>query len=377
VGRRYSRIRRRSRLLVAATAISILALALCAASASAGPGRQFFGVVPQTDVTPAELDRMQSNAVGTIRVLFPMPQIQPGVDEFRWEVADALVGAAAARGIRVMPTLYGTAGWVNLLDGDADCGGGCAPTTNRGRDAWADFASAAVARYGPGGEFWGLNPHCPAASPCSPLPIRAWQIWNEQNSPKYFHPRPNAGRYARLLESAGAAIHAKDPSAEVITGGMWGPPSADEVTPTAEYVRQLYAASGRRPAFDAVAVHPYSPNLVGVNEQVEAVVNEIRRAGDNAGIWVTELGWASGGPRDNGLVKTPKGQARLLTSSIEGLLAKRRSWRIRGIQWYAWRDAPPDKTDCEWCPKSGLRSVSGAAKPAARAFTRLVLANRG
>ena len=376
------------RIVAAAALIFVLALAAFAPKASAGPPRGFFGVVPQTAVTPAELDRMAANGVATVRVLFSMPEIETGLNEFQWANTDQLVAAAAARGIRVIPTLYGSPTWLNLLDGDADCGGGCAPNSNYGRSEWANFAAAVVGRYGPGGSFWTAAPDCPLplvckkreGAPCgcsTALPIQTWQIWNEQNSPKYFRPAPNPGRYAKLLAAAGNAIHAKDPNAEVITGGMWGPPSADEVTPTAQFVRQLYSASGPAPAFDAIAVHPYSPNLAGVSQQVRAVVNEIRRAGDDAGIWVTELGWASGGPRDNGLVKTPKGQARLLTSSIEGLIAKRRVWRIRGVQWYAWRDAPPELTDCEWCPMSGLRKVNGAPKPAAKAFRRLALANRG
>jgi hypothetical protein len=361
----------RGRIVAVATLIGLLALVVSAPSASAGTGREFFGVVPQTAVTPAELKRMSANGVGTIRVLFSMPEIEPELGEFVWANTDQLVAAAAARGIRVVPTLYGTPGWLNLLEGDADCGGGCAPATNLGRDAWADFAAAVVARYGPGGEFWATTTDPPYA-----LPIQTYQIWNEQNSPKYFHPEPSPGRYAKLLIAAGGAIHARDPNAEVLTGGMWGPPSADEVVPTAKYLRRLYRFSGVASAFDSVAVHPYSANLIGVSEQVEAVVREIKRARDDAGIWVTELGWASGGPRDNGLVKTPKGQARLLTSSIEELLAKRRVWRIRAVQWYAWRDAPPALTDCEWCPMSGLRKANGAPKPAARAFLRLALARR-
>jgi polysaccharide biosynthesis protein PslG len=378
----------RGRIVAAASLVLVLALAALAPRASAAVPRGFFGVVPQTAVTPEELDRMAANGVATVRVLFSMPEIEPAQDEFVWANTDQLVANAAARGIRVIPTLYGSTAWLNVLDGDAGCGGGCAPNSDLARDAWADFARALVDRYGPTGEFWKPPPYCPLPlvcetkgdAPCacaSALPIRTWQIWNEQNSPKYFHPGPNPARYAKLLAAAGAAIHARDPNAEVVTGGMWGPPGADEVTPTARFVRKLYAASGRSPAFDAIAVHPYAASLSGVAEQVEDVVNEIRRARDDAGIWVTELGWASGGPRDNGLVKTPKAQARLLTTSIDRLISKRRAWRIRGVQWYAWRDAPPNRTDCEWCPKSGLRGVNGAAKPAARAFKRLVLARRG
>jgi hypothetical protein len=378
--------RRSRRALLALAVLIVLAAFASSASARGGPSREFFGVVPQTAVTPSELDRMGDNGVGAIRVLFSMPAIEPELSQYDWEFTDSLVRDAAARGIRVIPTIFGTPSWLNRADGDEYCPGTCAPSSEATRNVWADFAAALVARYGPKGSFWAPTQDCPiplicrrGPPPCgctSALPILTWQIWSEQNSPKYFAPAPSARRYGRLLAVTAGRIHAVDPKAEVITGGMWGPPSADEVIPTAQYLRQLYAVPGVKSSFDAVAVHPYAPSLDRVSDQVKAVLRVIRAAGDDAGIWITELGWASDGPRDNGLVKTPKAQARLLTSSVSNLIAKRLAWRIRGVLWYAWRDAPPEQTDCEWCPKSGLRKRNGAPKPAAKAFKRLVLATR-
>ncbi|MFL5870442.1 MAG: hypothetical protein ACJ75R_05130 [Solirubrobacterales bacterium] len=374
-----------ARATLLAALVCTLALATFVPRAGASAPRSFFGVVPQTAATPTDLDQMAANGVATMRVLFYMPAVEPGLGRFDWGGYDDLIASAATRGIRVIPTLYGTAGWLNFLDGDADCGANCVPTSDSTRNTWAAFAAAVAGRYGPGGEFWAPTRDCTALlcrrgpPPCgcsTPLPIQTYQIWNEQNSPKYFAPAPNVDRYARLLSASAAAIRLVDPTAEVITGGMWGPPSADEVVPTAQYVRQLYSVPGIESSFDAIAVHPYSGTLGGVTQQMKAVRKQIVAAHDDAGIWVTELGWASGGPGDNWLVKTPKGQARLLTTSIEDMLAKRRAWDIRGVLWYAWRDAPPALTDCEWCPRSGLRNQNGSAKPAARAFKQLALGQR-
>ena len=105
--------------------------------------------------------------------------------------------------------------------------------------------------------------------------------------------------------------------------------------------------------FDAIAVHPYSPTLAGVKEQMVRARAAARQAGDGeVSIWVTELGWASAGPRSQGLVKTPKAQARLLDESFRYLLAKRKAWNLRGITWYSWRDAAS--------ALHGLRVVSAA-----------------
>jgi hypothetical protein len=121
-------------------------------------------------------------------------------------------------------------------------------------------------------------------------------------------------------------------------------------------------------------VHPYSPNVAGVKDQMERARAAVRKAGDpNVSIWVTELGWASAGPREEGLVKSPRAQARLLDKSFRYLLSIRKAWRIRGVTWYSWRDASSRYTDCAWCPRAGLRTAVGAQKPAGVAFRKLAL----
>ncbi len=92
---------------------------------------------------------------------------------------------------------------------------------------------------------------------------------------------------------------------------MWGPPDADVVVRTVDYLKQFYAVPNIENAFDSIAVHPYSPSLAGMEAQMVRVRKAVKRLGDpNVGTWVTELGWASGGPKSEGLVKTPKAQAR-------------------------------------------------------------------
>jgi hypothetical protein len=348
------------------------------------PSREFFGIVPQTVIEAKDLEQMNHAGIGTMRYMFFWAAIEASPGTYDWSHHDALIREATARGIRIFPTLYGTPGWANMFGGVNGCGG-CAPSTDATRDAFANFARAAVARYGPGGEFWtprggycgapALCPYQPAPCGCTqPLPIHSWQVWNEQNSPKYYKPTPSPNVYAKLVATAGPAIKSVDPTADVVLGGMWGPPDTDAVIPTAEYLERIYSVPGIEGAFDSIAVHPYSTNLSGMKSQMLDARAVVKRAGDTGvGTWVTELGWASGGPRNDSLVKTPKAQARLLTESYEYLLEKRRAWKIRGITWYAWRDAPPEQTDCAWCPQSGLRNINGAGKPAMRAFRRLSL----
>jgi GH35 family endo-1,4-beta-xylanase len=359
--------------------------AVAADTADAKVPREFFGVVPSVHPAVDDYARMKQMGVGTLRTLLAWPVIEPSPGMYDWTYFDEVVARAAQQGIRVFPTIYGSPDWPNVLDGRGACGAGCAVDGPQGRNAFTDFIHAAVRRYGPNGEFWtGSGGYCPipplcpstaAACGCSqPLPIRTWQIWNEQNSPKYFHPKPNPAAYSHLLVTASNAIRSVDPGAEIVLGGMWGPPDTDAVMPTPQFLRRLYAVPGIEAHFDAIAVHPYAPNLAGVKDQMARARAAVRKAGDgDVALWITELGWASSGPREEGLVKTPKAQARLLDKSFRYLLEKRKAWNLRGITWYSWRDASSSQTDCLWCPRAGLRTAAGGPKPSGGAFRKLAL----
>jgi polysaccharide biosynthesis protein PslG len=376
------RVPRRSRARWAAPlAILAVAAALIGTTvterAEAKPPAEFFGVVIAGQTTPEDFRNMAATGIRTLRLLVFWPSVESSPGSFNWGSYDYFIGQAAQNGIRVFPTLYGTPTWAHTLAGTGDCGSSCAPQGNASRMAFANFARAAAERYGPGGDFWsgdcGLLCEQPPPCACStPVPVHSWQLWNEQNSAKYFAPRPDPVSYAHLLFETSAAIRAVDPSAEIVLGGMWGPRTTAAVVPAATYLKRLYAVPDVERTFDAIAVHPYSPSLFGVLDQIRTVRRATRRAGDGGvATWVTELGWASGGPRNVGLVKTPRGQGRLLTRSFEALIERRRAWRIRGITWYAWRDATAAETDCTWCPRAGLWTRSGREKPAGRAYRRI------
>ena len=383
-GRATGRLARRLGALLAASLAALALLSHAAspepAEAKPGPSPEFFGVVSSAALTDTDFAQMSKTGVRTLRVMLSWSAAQPTPATLNWGAFDYFVGEAARHGIRVFPTIYGTPSWAHFVSGTDTCDASCAPSEDASRTAFANFARLAVERYGPGGEFWEPSSQCPLLcptepAPCgctTPLPVRSWQIWNEQNSPKYYRPAPNPANYAHLLFEAAGAIRGADPNAEIVLGGMWGPPGTAAVMPTAKYLKKLYAVSGVENVFDAVAVHPYAASLRGVTDQVRRVRKVAGAAGDgNVGTWITELGWASAGSRSLGLVKTPRGQARLLTKSFGALIAKRRAWRIRGITWYSWRDVAADASDCLWCPYSGLRTKTGSAKPAGRAFKRV------
>ena len=261
--------------------------------------------------------------------------------------------------------------WVSAMEGcDKPPGGPCEirpPQTDAGLEAWRTFLEAAVARYGPGGLFWTLNPTLPER------PIRVWQIWNEMNSPGFYQPQPDVGDYAALLTAASEGIRAQDPLAEILLGGLYRYPlrGAKGGIRATDYLKRLYDHAGIETTFDGIAIHPYAARMGGVKAQVRRMLRVVAARGDGSeGIWITELGWASGGRR-NPLNRGPDGQAERLRAAFEWFTAQREALGFRLVAWYAWRDTEPDDVRCSWCAYSGLfESGSLTPKPAWDEFLR-------
>lgn len=334
-----------------------------------GDGKFVFGVVPQQQLLENDYRAISHGRVRSLRLPVYWPRVEPEPGRLDWSGYDVLVGQAARRGITVLPYLYGSPGWSARFDG-VDCTSDCsryAPRSPGTRAAFAFFASEAVRQYGPGGRYWAAHPGVPYR------PIGSWQVWNEQNSAKYFAPEPDVAGYAALLERTAGAIRSVDPGSEIILGGMWGPDGSKEVVPTSTYLNRLYEQPGASGSFDSLALHPYSSGVDGMLAQIRSARSAARRGGEKRpALWITELGWASDGPAGHYLVKGRRGQAEILRDSYSALLERSDRWRLRGAYWYAWEDtAPTDGFICLWCPGAGLRSASGEGKPAWRSMKRL------
>ncbi|MDX6581468.1 MAG: polysaccharide biosynthesis protein PslG [Solirubrobacterales bacterium] len=362
--------------LIAGGLAGSLALAVLPAGAPAAP-RGFFGVMPQGPLSADDYAGMGAAGVGTLRLQLSWAAIDagPAAGGYDWSDADAVVAGAARNRIRALPVVTGTPAWVIALDGRRCGRRGCppfAPTGSAALAAWRAFLTAAVDRYGPAGAFWADNPSLPQ------LPVRVWQVWNEQNSPSYWEPRPDVDAYARLLDAAHEAITQRDPEAKLILGGMFATPlgGLGPAITAARFLARLYRHRGARRDFDGVAAHPYAAKLSGVREQINLLRDRMDAAGDErAGLWITELGWASGGA-PNPLNRGLDGQASRLRQAFAYLLRKRRALRIENVTWYSWRDDPGVLAGrCAWCPDSGLLNADGTAKPSLGVFAEFAHAD--
>ena len=339
---------------------------LAPATADALPAG-FFGIVPQTGIGPKDLGRMGTGGVETIR----MPLSWAGTQRSRrsdydWSGFDATVEGAAKAGIEVLPILFEAPGWAtgNARRMPVD--------SARQRQAWAEFVRAAVERYGRRGEFW--EEHAPGSKdPLPRLPIRAWQLWNEENF-FYFTKPVSPGRYARLLAVSRPAIRRADPRAEIVLGGLFGhprqrPPHAMD---SVDFLEALYRSRGVKANFDAVALHPYAADVGELRSSVEEVRRTMARHGDRrSGLYVTEIGWGSAyNPRAVAFEVGLQGQARELRRAYGYLLANRGRLKLRQVDWFTWKDL---QGSCAFCDSSGLfrQGARFKPKPAWRAFIQV------
>lgn len=266
----------------------LVALAAAALCGSVDARRAVpYGVV--ADLTRSEygmreelLDLAQKGGLGYVRVDWDWRVCQPTRDAaFDFSRYDRLVEAAEARGVRLLPIVYGTPKW--------------ADPAWRNADAYAAFCRATVRRYG--------------------LRLPVLEIWNEQNIPAFWKD-PDASRYVALLRKAHEAIKAENPQVRVAFGGTagWAP----------DFIEACYKA-GAQPFFDIMNVHPYTyprPAEVSVPDALKALRARMARHGDAAKpIWFTEVGW----PTHEASLSDPGG---FVTAGLTVALGRHRPWRV-------------------------------------------------
>jgi hypothetical protein len=378
VAGRRARSRRVAIVVAGSLALALTAVALAqpdAERAPAGAGiapapKDFFGTVSEDAYAGsgayrrAAVARQASAGVGIVRQRVDWAELERRPGRYDLARLDSLVADLARRRLELLPVLIGSPPFRSTRP--ATGGRDDAFYPPRDPAALGRFAAILARRYGPGGSLWRERPQLPA------VPVRSWQVWNEPNLPIYWPSGPDPAAYVRLLRGTGAALRRIDPGAEIVAAGL---PQSRLGIPFERYLRGMYRA-GARGAFDTLAIHPFSRDELAALAAVEQARTLMDRNHDNARIWITELGWASGGPRSPFTVGESR-QAELITRALRALAARRESLRLRGVVYFNWRDLPiaPGGEDF-FGLHSGLIDRRGRAKPALRAFERAVAAAR-
>jgi hypothetical protein len=332
----------------------------------------FFGIGPQSGLTPEDVAYMKAGGIESIRWPMLWSSLQPtrkgGID---WSGFDQAVEVAARGGLEILPVIAGTPRWLAPKETTMPIGSAAQ------RAAWTAFLTAAVKRYGPGGEFWTEHAHEgvnyePAIA--KPVPIRSWQVWNEANFFYFAFPVSPLG-YAKLLTISSRTIKAAEPRAKVILSGLFGKPNARGARgmPAATFLSRLYRVPGIKSRFDGIALHPYAIDTETLEELVEEFHDVTVENHDRVPMYITEMGWGS--QNDFSQVAFEQGiagQVRELRGAYGYLLENWRRLDLTHTYWFSWKDLKG--TECSFCDSVGLFRERGKTlhpKPSWRAFVAI------
>ena len=155
---------------------------------------------------------------------------------------------------------------------------------NVAADDYAQFVKSIVRRYKAGGDV------AKQFSWKQGYGIRYWEIFNEPNLPGYgwltnkADPGKNIENYALMLARANTAIHAEDPNAVIVLGGL-----SPDGYPYRDFLDRLYAL-GAGKCFDVVAFHPYG-RIGKFKEVAQDLRKHMAPYGDSdKPIWFNEFG---------------------------------------------------------------------------------------
>jgi hypothetical protein len=292
-----------------------------------------------------------------IRQTFHWNQMETSPGRFQFGVYDDYMAALARARMRVLPILFDPPTFRSRR-GSAR---GIYPP--RDPSTMAAFAATVARRYGPGGSFWRAHPGLPQ------VPIRAWQVWNEPSLPAYWASGPDPAAYTKLLRTVARGIRRVDPRAEVVSAGI---PNSNLGVPFDEFVEGMEKA-GLRSTRAVFAIHAFSADAEATVSAIADARKLLDAHDDHAQIWVTEVGWASGGPSSPFTVGED-GQARRVGAVLRRLSEERRRLGVRGVVYYDWKDAPPYPGGKDFFGlHTGLLRLNDRAKPALEAFRLAVM----
>jgi hypothetical protein len=334
------------------------------------PPAGFFGIMPQTELTPTDLRYMKAGGIESVRLSIVWSWAQPTPrGPYEWSGLDRVMEMTSRAGLRVLPSIVSPPRWVSNKETTLPV------ATARQRRALTAFLRALVARYGPGGEFWSEHAtegvhYEPAIT--HPMPIRSWQIWNEANFFYFAYP-VNPRTYAKLVTISSKAIKSVDPGAKVILAGLFARPKARGVRgmPATTFLQRLYKIPGFRSRFDGIDLHPYAIDSGELEEMIEEFHDVAVENHDRPSLYLTELGWGS----QNDFHKVAfeqgiRGQVQELKSSYSYLIQNARRLNLKGAYWFSWKDL---KGSCTFCDSVGLFRAGARfhPKPAWHAFVAL------
>ena len=271
-----------------------------------------------------QLAQLRSAGIARTRIDFSWPEIEPVQGAFDFTGDDNMVDAVLGSGMSVTAVLGSGNAWADAR------GSNSYPPDDP--QTFADFA------YRVAGHFKGR--------------VERYEVWNEENTFRFWPPTADPKAYGALLEAASGAIKSADPDALVAFGGVFMWDVYGSITGGAEFLDQvltLYPDMSRY--MDAVAFHPYmdyppsvapdysSQDQQSFDQMCDDIKAVLKKHGMSRPLWITEIGWPTYPPVDQSM------QARWLARAyLEGI-----EQGIDSIDWYTFIDGSGACTPAQEC----------------------------
>jgi hypothetical protein len=221
-------------------------------------------------LAPNLVSAISQSGVGWVRIsLYWGFGVERTRGVFNWTGLDESIAALKAAHINVLITLLGPVPcWARPAPQPSDCKKAAMVIPDR--DAWRDFVTAAVKRYG--------------------KDVTYWELWNEPDQVSSIV-APDQSTEARLqqyrdeiLNPGADAVHAADPNAKVVATAL--SINYPNTAPEAKMASTLRMITGVAPdKIDVVSVHVYAPfDLVSYGKAAREAI------GPHPQLWLTETG---------------------------------------------------------------------------------------
>ncbi len=273
----------------------------------------------------------------------PTNPVNPSSAGYFWGGPDAAVRSAAEHDMQVVLTITSAPDWAEGAGAPAGVTDG---TWKPNPSKLADFATAVAKRYS------GSYPD--PLHPGQTLPkVSRFEIWNESNLSTYLMPQNENGKYVaadiyrNMVNAAYPAIHAVQPTAQVIVGalspiGSVPGGNGPRVGPLT-FLKRLFCVKGNKKLktykcgnkikLDVLSHHPINVNRAplapagrqdaGIAEMPEVI--DILRTAEKGGIvatkgkhpvWATEFWWHSKPPKTGPDIPNLKKQAQYVEQGL-------------------------------------------------------------
>jgi hypothetical protein len=193
--------------------------------------------------------------------------------------------------------------WLPILTYNADWNGGLfhGPNTDTQRFWWGLWAQQFASRY---------KGH-----------VRAYEIWNEPNLPRYWTQGPNAVEYAKLFDKAYNDIRAVDPTTPIIMGGICD--CGDWQT----YLSTFWNNVQNKP--NGITIHPYNRT---------SQINWLQSHYVSTPVYVTETGIAVAAGDDRAVRAPFMAGQRQAIINLDNSRASAGGGRVKVAIGYSWND---------------------------------------